>query len=70
MTPASALRTAGVDAEFGEQGRQAKLLMRPQADLLDPDVAGARQTQGVDMGVWMSFAVAAAPLACAPRTTI
>ena len=38
-----------VDAEVGEQGRQAQLLQRPQADVLDPDAARADQTQGVDV---------------------
>ena len=38
-----------VDAEVGEQRRQAQLLEGPQADLLDPDAAGADQTQRVDI---------------------
>ena len=38
-----------VDAEVGEQGRQAQLVQRPQAELLDPDAAGADQTQRVDI---------------------
>ena len=38
-----------VDAEVGEQGRQAQLLQRPQADALDPDAARADQKQGVDI---------------------
>ena len=38
-----------VDAQLGEQGRQAQLLQRPQAELLDPDAAGTDQTQRVDI---------------------
>ncbi len=38
-----------VDAEVGEQCRQAQLLQRPQAELLDPYASGAEQTQRVDI---------------------
>ena len=38
-----------VDAQLGEQRRQAQLLQRPQAELLDPNAAGANQTQRVDI---------------------
>ena len=38
-----------VDAEVGEQRRQAQLLQRPQSELLDPDASGAEQTQRVDI---------------------
>ena len=38
-----------VDAQPGQQGRQAQLLERPQADLLDPDAARADQTQRIDI---------------------
>ena len=36
-----------VDAEVGEQGRQAQLLQRPQADLLHADAAGTNQAQEI-----------------------
>ena len=38
-----------VDAQLGQQGRQAQLLQGPQADLLDADAAGADQAQRVDV---------------------
>ena len=38
-----------VDAQAGQQRRQAQLLERPQADLLDPDAARADQAQRVDI---------------------
>ena len=38
-----------VDTQLGQQRRQAQLLQRPQADLFDPDAAGADQAQRVDV---------------------
>ena len=38
-----------VDTQLGQQGRQAHLLQRPQADLLDADAAGPDQAQRVDI---------------------
>ena len=51
-----------VDAQLGQQGRQAQLLQGPQADLLDADAAGADQAQRVDVDRCTSVGPAAGPL--------
>ena len=68
MTPAAAARRGAVDAQLGEQRRQAQLLQRPQARAARPPTlrGRTRRSESTSRGC-TSVGPAAAPLACAPR---